>query len=370
MDIAFHYFAVKSLSLAAGFSEADAQIIAKYSQFVDDYNWYTHLWYSNIPNYVKASELDLFIDDWFYPANFNPASTGFIDYIDYATIAFDRSQKFKVSPFHFIPRDSAHVKQGDRRTYPCKLNDESYISNMLTAARNDFQAGGNRNLSLMHIGMLLHTFADTYSHQLFTGFQGWENKVVLVQVINNITGKDETEKYKSFINDWLEKLKKIVPSLIPAIGHMLIAHIPDLTHLSFTMKYPAAPDDPGSTYSRSNTRVFIDGAGKEILNYLCSCLNKENVSGQEWNDISKRLTHSFLIDISQLTAETEIVKKLKNHWNISFPSYKYAYSSEEIKKEFNPKKEIGTDEFYRYNVFADQLLIALYGPHPRNNKSK
>lgn len=25
-----------------------------------------------------------------------------------------------------------------------------------------------------------------------------------------------------------------------------------------------------------------------------------------------------------------------------------------------------TDEFYQYSVYADELLISLYGPHPRN----
>lgn len=41
MDISFHYFAVKTVAFAAGFSEAEAQRIAEFSQFIDDFNWYT-----------------------------------------------------------------------------------------------------------------------------------------------------------------------------------------------------------------------------------------------------------------------------------------------------------------------------------------
>ena len=41
MDISFHYFAVKTVAFAAGFSEAEAQRIAEFSQFINDFNWYT-----------------------------------------------------------------------------------------------------------------------------------------------------------------------------------------------------------------------------------------------------------------------------------------------------------------------------------------
>lgn len=38
MNINFHYFAIKVLAIAAGFDYSDAQIIAEYSQFVDDFH--------------------------------------------------------------------------------------------------------------------------------------------------------------------------------------------------------------------------------------------------------------------------------------------------------------------------------------------
>ena len=365
MDIAFHYFAVKSLARTAGFTEQDAQIIAKYSQFIDDYNWYVYRPLLNIPDYTNAPELDLVVA----PGTFNPATTGFSDFIDYLTLVLHRSQKFTVSPFHFIPRSPNCVRQGDLRAHPCTRADDSYISKMLSVARNDFLVANarDRNFCLMHIGMLLHTFADTHAHQLFTGYHGWENDVTLVQVINNITGKDETKQYQSTISEWLKKLA-VISKVVPIIGHMLIEHIPDLTHLTFTMRYKATKTDPGTTYSRSNTQVFVENAGKEALNYLRWCLNRGDVSGAEWNDISKRLARAFLIDISKLSGEAKIVATLSDHWRSVFPNYEYAYSSEEIKKSFIsgviPK---ATEEFYRYNVFADRLLIELYGSHPRRN---
>lgn len=38
MDITFHYFAVKTLALEAGFPGAEAQRLAAFSQFVDDFD--------------------------------------------------------------------------------------------------------------------------------------------------------------------------------------------------------------------------------------------------------------------------------------------------------------------------------------------
>lgn len=38
MDLNFHYFAVKTIARDAGFCENDAQLIAAYSQFIDDYD--------------------------------------------------------------------------------------------------------------------------------------------------------------------------------------------------------------------------------------------------------------------------------------------------------------------------------------------
>jgi hypothetical protein len=369
VDIAFHYFAVKTLASFAGFNEQYAQIIAKYSQFVDDYNWYFYRRLSNIPDYAKTPQLDLFVDEWYNPLNFNPATTGFSDIVDYTTLVRQRSQKFTVAPFHFIPRDSSCVKNGDLRTYPCRNDDGSYISQMLLAARKDFLAANknDREFCLMHIGMLLHTFADTYAHQLFTGYNGAENKVSLVKVTNNITKEDETKKYATLISKWLETLTRIAPGVIPSIGHMIIAHVPDLTHLSFSMQYQVPGKKPSvDTYSRSNTQVFAEEAGREILNYLRGCRNQGAVNQTEWAVISSKLTNAFLIDISKLSTESKIVPALSKHWQDIFPNYRYAYSSQEIKQEFITKQK-ATETFYRYNVFADRLLIELYGDHPRKN---
>ena len=371
MDISFHYFAVKTLSCLAGFSDSDAQVIAEYSQFVDDYNWHARRICINVPDYARESNLDLF-KNWFTLMNFNPATTGFSD-LDYPRFTLFDSQKFILHPFHFIPRDSAHVAKGNLRVYPAALNDGSYISNLLADARNDFQKDENqsedkRRYCLMHIGMLLHTFADTYAHQLFTGYFGWENNVILDRVINNISQKDETLEYQKDIVTWSTRTIGKISSKIPMVSHMMIKNVPDLAHISFTMKYQIT-QGLYSTHTRNNTDVFVNKTCKEILNYLRSCLKFDDIPDTEWDIVSKKLSDSFLVDISKLATEKEKVSALTAHWGVfwslPFPNYQYSYSSNEIKKRFKSNIIFGTTEFYKYNVFADKRLVSLFGPRPR-----
>ena len=84
--------------------------------------------------------------------------------------------------------------------------------------------------------------------------------------------------------------------------------------------------------------------------------------------------------------EKEAVPALIRHWSGVFPEYSYTYDSEAIKKRFVQSasaadseeliavadgREVNgllyrfTDEFYKFNLFADQHLIELYGPSPR-----
>lgn len=116
----------------------------------------------------------------------------------------------------------------------------------------------------MKIGVLLHIFADTVAHQLLSGFNANVNLAELVNVTNNITETDETAAYKSSIQKALKLLKNWVPSVTPAIGHMMIEYIPDLTHLSFTMEYTGG-DGQKHRYTRSNTAEFIQMSGKSWI---------------------------------------------------------------------------------------------------------
>jgi hypothetical protein len=204
--------------------------------------------------------------------------------------------------------DRANFDTGDFRAVPATLQDGSFISDALAAASADLKEGQDddeRRMKLMHIGMLLHTFADTYAHQLFSGYNSPLNAASVTRVVNNITGADETSKYK----DWIE--------------------------------------------------AFFD--------------------------LSAGLLQCFLVDISDLTKEKEIVGALAPVWRGAF-GYEYGYDHTQIfdgiiglEREQPPEDgsegvavaEDGLfpdmeDAFYRFNCYAEDLLITLYGIQPRD----
>lgn len=386
MDISFHYFAVKSVARAAGYDEKAAQRIAVFSQFVDDYNWFAYFRAGNIPDYIKDKKLDIVYNETL--KIINPVTTGFIDYVDMATLILPRPQKYTVSAFHFIPKDRESVASEHKRAVPAALNDGSYISEMLRELRDDIASGAiSENDALMKMGMLFHTFADTYAHQLFTGFNNKINSVKLIKVTDNTLTSpqnDVTEKYHYWIENWIAKIKSAIKVELPTIGHMAISHLPDLSHLRFEMEYT---DYDGSLarHSRSNTDIFVD-ACKQLYDYMRGILGSGHPADMEWDELAEKLGAGFLIDAHEVldNGESAAVPVLINHWKNIFPSYEYSYDSEKIKKDFVTTESgdactvriNGTsiqlsaknysDDFYKFNYFADLHLIKLYGDHPRN----
>ncbi|MDR1183188.1 MAG: hypothetical protein LBK67_00140 [Coriobacteriales bacterium] len=392
MDISFHYFAVKTLAREAGFDEDEAQQIATFSQYIDDFNAWVYRRYGNVPEYIVNSDrYDLYLSNPLDPANFNPATTGFMSgswfssYMDYFWLLKGSAQKFTVSPFHFIPLDRANFDAGDFRAVPATLQDGSFISDALAAAGAELkerQDDDERRIRLMHIGMLLHTFADTYAHQLFSGYNSPLNAASITRVVNNITGADQTDKYKDWIASFFDWLTSIgFPSV--QIGHMNVGHVPDLTHLSFTMSYPLRDGGTG-TYTRSNTAEFLR-TSRQIVDYLRDCRGQGKIPEVEWEVLSEGLSQCFLVDISDLSKEKEIVGTLAPVWRGVF-GYEYGYDHTQIfdgiiGEEREQPPEDGSegvavaedglfpdmeDAFYRFNCYAEDLLITLYGIKPRD----
>ena len=383
MDISFHYFAVKSVARAAGYDEEKAQRIASFSQFIDDYNWYSYFRAGNIPEYIKADELDIVYSKTLNILN--PVTTGFYDWVDMATLILPRPQKYTVSAFHFIPQDAQSIAENDNRAVPATLNDGSYISSMLQDLKNDINNNAvNESDALMRMGMLLHTFADTYAHQLFTGYADAVNSVELISATDNITGEDATKKYHFWIEEWLTKLEEIFKITPPTIGHMAIAHVPDLSHLSFEMEYRRA-DGTVHRHSRSNTSTFVNTC-QQLYNYMRDILGSSIPADMEWEELAEKLADGFLIDASEelKKGEADAVEVLVTHWKNIFTNYNFSYNSEEIKASFilaesndsctvtieGEELELFgkeySDDFYKFNYYADKHLIYLYGEHPRN----
>jgi len=185
MERDFHYYLIYGISRITGFDDAD--IIATSSQFVDDNN-----------------EWQFFIDD--QPAAFPekiPANGGHFYPIMTQSLS-PRSldtyvQKYVYVTFHFIPGDNTVVideKRNPLSTTPGSPHSTAVLSKALES--------GNPYL----LGIALHSYADTWSHQNFTGIQeGWNS-----------------------VYAWYNVFKSIVPN----IGHAEAGHSPDVISEEWT----------------------------------------------------------------------------------------------------------------------------------------
>jgi len=358
MNINFHYFAIKTIAKAIGFEEAQAQQIAKYSQFVDDYSPLPLMTCSNIPEeIIKSKELDLFVP--FVSGNFRPVSTGFANPFEYAITIVRREQRFILSPFHFIPFDEAKAGIADNKVVPLTVGDNSLIDRLIHKEKSIEDKA--HSISLMRLGILLHIFADTYAHQGFTGFNSQVNRVSVTMVKNNITGEDCTGD----AHVGIRRLLNSALSNIPAIGHAQAGQNPDLSHISYTY------DCNEGNHSRDNTEIFLE-ALRNIFVYLKKYRGDDSDNDNGWSALEPRLRQGLLVEMPK----RNVVNGLTTHWEQIFPETQYHYDSSEIKRSFRltPATVAAlarnafsaySDEFYGYNVMANEIQIALYGPRPR-----
>jgi hypothetical protein len=400
MDIAFHYFAIKTIARKAGFTDSEAEQIATYSQFIDDYNCYRPTYYNNIPKVVTDSvKYDLYRPEYII-YNYSLLTTGFWDTGDLVLEATKTYQREVISPFHFAPINAEEIAAKNNRTSPAEYGDGSFASNHLESAITKYKAATtdtDKSRGLMYIGMALHTFADTYAHQLFTGFNEWANHMDIISVTNNITGADETRLYELRRVKFLTLLRKLAPKLSPTIGHLYMYHIPDYTHLSFSMSYPIHPEtqiDDG-VYTRSNTNEFVK-ASQKIFRILERVKGSTPISDAEWNIFADKLKLGFLYDIStnveKSVSEEITINELVVHWQGIFTDYTYGYSrhaqfggvvadytrEDESSDSSDTKKTAGRqpndiiempEDFYYYSMFAEDMLIDLYGDKPRDSSA-
>lgn len=375
MDINFHYFTIKTLAIQAGFDDTDAQTIASYSQFVDDFDMYSYMFIDNVPSFARYLSKKVPTQNYYL---FDPVTTGFRSSLDTARLALKRAQERTLIPFHFIPENNLKDTALPYITVPAKLSESSLVSDMLNKAKDAFLIDKN-NIGCMKIGTLLHIFADTYAHQNYSGYHGWFNKSVLTKATSNI---DSTDVTGSLYPDLCK--------ILYAVGHAQISHAPDETYISFEMKMSKSknekkPSQYTGSYKRSNTEEFLIPS-KEIVNYLLSCNGKSAISEIDWNSLQAKLIQAFK------TKEHD-KDKLSVHWKSVFPDISYNYSRAaqleanfEISKEnkgeclsieenFNYSDGAGavekatmpnivtskSDDFFHFNVIADEIRKNVQG---------
>ncbi|RDU24705.1 DUF6765 family protein [Anaerosacchariphilus polymeriproducens] len=371
MNIDFHYFTVKTLCMAAGMSEYEAQIVSSYSQFVADYTVWENYQFLEVPDFAMCLVLNTTV-----PYEFYTVTTAFTSFIDDARLVIDKYQKEIAVPFHFIPDKrlnefESHTQTREYRTKAVDIFGSDLICQLLDDAKIKYHRLPGR-YELMRIGILLHIYADTYAHQLFSGFRRWTNFSFLNHAISHITGEVITAQYDP-----------VFYSVLPSIGHANVNTAPDDFYITWNMKMASNKEEKyiqnyTMIYERNNPMVFIQMTSWQILLYICSCIKRPMVDENTWMDISSRLLHALN------TTEND-PKMLAIRWHRYFPNYQYNYDKDSLWKnalipiegtqENNKKwnvdtmlpsqvpieKELGglyktaTNDFFQYNVLAKEI---------------
>ena len=224
MEKDFHCYLIYALAKVTGSNNPD--VIAYASQFTDDNN--------EGPFSVDGS--DVFFPDklkanggYYYPIMTQSLSpTSFDPYV----------QKYVYAPFHFLPGDNNVVIQGKKNplsTTPGSKNAKAILIKALESG-NPYR-----------IGLALHLFADTWSHQNFSGLREEWNAVY----------------------PWYNVFK----SLVPNIGHAEVGHLPDIISESWT------------DYRFGTTKIDNRPRALEAAKEIFSSLRKKSKKGPSWEDL-------------------------------------------------------------------------------------
>ncbi len=267
----FHYYCIGVLAKAAGFSSKDALTIAYASQYVDDATQG-----GRIP--IKKSPNDIRID---------PVRTAHKG-LKVRSIFWSEQKKILIS-FHFIPprfyeppgwgfeyvTEPAQLKKTKKsEEFGIKFAD-TLLEEALKGKKEcecwesmitDFEL-----FRLCRIGIALHTYADTWAHQGFSGRKNEENEVIDIQVKKNNVMKLMKRKFKI----------KIPWKAGPRIGHAEAGFYPDYPFLvwEYTKK------STGELVPRNNTKEFLKAA-ETIYKKLSET---QKTPYKKWNEIKKRI---------------------------------------------------------------------------------
>jgi hypothetical protein len=273
-----HYYALLAMARSVGIEKETAHRIAYASQFVDDAKVNKITLAADNPNYLLSKFEDNQI--------INAATCH--SYSDLSTYNYS-SMTANTSAFHFVPGCEG-------KNFPKKMRckkESKIIKSIIEKAVNTDDP--------IRLGIALHAYADTYSHQ---GFSGIASKV------NDVEEVRENNKIPANLWDLIKEMRfkevaiKIFPflsekkrdSLVPAYGHGQVYSYPDIPYLEWRYEYDAT-DNFTSRYrvSRVNNQERFIEAFKNIEKILQEFLkNNDQFKDNSITEVDYKEFYSIL----------------------------------------------------------------------------
>jgi hypothetical protein len=258
----FHFYCVAYLARAAGFSSRDALIIGFASQYVDD---------------ATESEPITLVDvDREIQYKFDPVRT---QYMGLRANNW-RIQKTIYIPFHFLP--PLPLEYTEVPSYLRTVSGRNF--DYITLPGSPFarwllhEAAGeiNPRRRLCRIGIALHTYADTWSHQHFSGRESRDENLV-----EDPDYYDRGWKRARILDGLGERL---VAGVARKTGHAEAALLPDIPFLRWQYKNAKRKNVP-----RLNHEIFLEAA-ESIYRELCQI----NGTNPDWDQIKGRVSDCLM----------------------------------------------------------------------------
>jgi len=335
MRVNYHYYTVKTLAHIAGFDDDTAQFIAYFSQYIDEFIMHE-------PFVVEGKPPEFFIQNGLARELYNhfwiflPCPTG----VNMTRTTSRNYQMHTLMPFHFImPSVLTELPEAsDRSKYRCRAANESddllihRLMKKVTGAVNVRDKS-----SLMALGMLLHTFADTYSHCGFSGFRGWENRAY----VSSLIYKSPHIQDSFFLNRMRERIKKyligrrkhsnsmnlflhLFYGRLPSIGHAKVGLVPDCCECEIAIYAKETREGERKPLIDRDNSDFFGDCSRRILNILCDVNGRPPPGNDEWKGIRERLAHA------QTIRDQGKHRINRRKWSKVFPEVLYHYNKREF----------------------------------------
>lgn len=318
MKIDFHYYTIKLLAEKAGFPAGEAQTIAYASQYVDDATEYRKIHLKTTPDLnFNFERLD---GEYFDPVCTAHKGVQLLN-------SFKKSVQRKIYiSFHFIP---PRMYNGNGKYDFHTIPDNNFINRYLSLCIKQLQDAepGSRTRKLIKLGIALHSYADTWAHQGFSGrHSARDNDIERISIYND---------HKWMPIQFIEQLEF---NAMPDIGHAEAVHFPDESHLTWKYKYSKSKTE----VIRDNTLIFLDAA-QAIFRLLCSIQNKEPAN--QWQALENKLLKCFRFKTKSLDEKVAFIQK-------QFPSVEFDYNDTLWKKQALKKELTDSDKGIR--IFSDR----------------
>lgn len=281
-----HYYAILAFSRACGFKKESAQLLAYASQFVDDAK-INLMFIKNLKDKIEQDQVGN------RPAFFNMATCH--SYFRMKTFNYEAMVN-NTSAFHFVPGCNG---ENFTKRLRCKEETPVVLDLLNDALKQD---------DLVRLGIVLHTYVDTFSHQGFSGMLSKVNRIKNCEPQTKVYLGLPDKAVNLFKQLSRKKFEKYFDGIAPAYGHSQAMDFPDIPYLVWAYEYDYSNEFNG-TYKRveiSNKERYIrafQGIRKHLENYL----------GKHSQYLDRKLTfRNFEILMDTLVYEGTDKERVKN----------------------------------------------------------